>query len=181
VVVSEGVRDANGRFLAEAGSVDAFGHKQLGGVGPLIADLVGAKLGHKHHAAVSDYLQRSARHIASRTDLEHARAVGKAAVAYALAGMNAVMPVIRRVSQRPYRWTIEPAPLDRIANREKKLPPEFIRGDGFGITPAARRHLAPLIAGQAYPPYREDGLPDYVALKNRPVRKKLPPFEIPGH
>ncbi len=180
VVVSEGVRDAAGRFLAEAGSVDAFGHKQLGGVGPLIADLVGAKLGYKHHAAVSDYLQRSARHIASKTDLAHARAVGKAAVAYALAGMNAVMPVIRRVSQRPYRWTIEPAPLERIANREKTLPPEFIRADGFGITPAARRYLAPLIEGEAYPPYRDDGLPDCVALKNRSVRRKLPPFQIPG-
>jgi 6-phosphofructokinase 1 len=177
VVVSEGVRDATGRFLAEAGGVDAFGHKQLGGVGPRIADLVGAKLGYKHHAAVSDYLQRSARHLASKTDLAHARAVGKAAVAYALAGMNAVMPVIRRVSNRPYRWTVEPAPLERIANREKKLPPEFIRADGFGITPAARRYLAPLIEGEAYPPYRDDGLPDYVALKNRPVRKKLPPFE----
>jgi 6-phosphofructokinase 1 len=177
VVVSEGVRDATGRFLAEAGGVDAFGHKQLGGVGPRIADLVGAKLGYRHHAAVSDYLQRSARHLASKTDLAHARAVGKAAVAYALAGMNAVMPVIRRVSNRPYRWTVEPAPLERIANREKKLPPEFIRADGFGITPAARRYLAPLIEGEAYPPYRDDGLPDYVALKNRPVRKKLPPFE----
>jgi 6-phosphofructokinase 1 len=181
VVVSEGVRDASGRFLAEAGSVDAFGHKQLGGVGPLIADLVGAKLGLKHHAAVSDYLQRSARHIASKTDLEQARAVGKAAVSYALAGMNAVMPVIRRTSSRPYRWTVEPAPLERIANREKKLPASYIRSDGFGITAAARRYLAPLIEGQAYPPFRADGLPEYVTLRNRPVRKKLPPFEVGGH
>ncbi len=181
IVVSEGVRDATGRFLAEAGGVDAFGHRQLGGVGPLIADLVGAKLGYKHHAAVSDYLQRSARHIASKTDLAHARAVGKAAVAYALAGMNAVMPAIRRTSQRPYRWTIEPAPLDRVANREKQLPRQFIRADGFGITAAARRYLAPLIEGEAHPPYRADGLPDYVVLKNRPVRKKLPQFRIPGH
>jgi 6-phosphofructokinase 1 len=177
VVVSEGLRDASGKFLAEAGSTDAFGHTQLGGVGPLIANLVKQKLGYKFHWAVSDYLQRAARHLASKTDAEQAAAVGKAAVAYALAGMNAVMPVIRRLSASPYRWRIEPAPLSAIANHEKKMPPDFIRADGYGITAKARRYLAPLIAGEAYPRYA-DGLPVYVMPKFKPVKKKLATYSI---
>jgi 6-phosphofructokinase 1 len=178
VVVSEGLRDTQGRFLAEAGTSDAFGHVQLGGVGPLIANLVKDKLGYKYHWAVSDYLQRSARHIASKTDWEQAYAVGKAAVRYALANMNAVMPVIRRVSQRPYRWDVAPAALTTIANHEKKMPLNFIRADGYGITLKCRRYLEPLIHGEAYPPYGPDGLPRYVALRNRLVRRKLPPYAI---
>ena len=120
-----------------------------------------------------DYLQRSARHIASKTDLDQAMAVGRAAVRLALEGSNATMPVIRRTSDRPYRWTVEPAPLSRIANREKKLPAAFLRKDGYGITAAARRYLEPLIRGEAYPPYGRNGVPAYVELKNRLVEKKL--------
>ncbi|MGC4028762.1 MAG: 6-phosphofructokinase [Steroidobacteraceae bacterium] len=172
IVVSEGVKGPDGKFLAEAGTRDAFGHAQLGGVGPVIANLVKEKLGHKYHWAVADYLQRAARHIASKTDVEQAYAVGKAAVEYAVKGMNAVMPAIIRKSSRPYRWVIEPAPLDAIANVEKKVPREFITADGFGITAACRRYLAPLIAGEDYPPYK-DGLPDYVRIKGRPVRRRL--------
>jgi len=160
VVVSEGVRDANGKFLAETeGSKDAFGHSQLGGVGPLIAGLVKDKLAMKVHWTVPDYLQRSARHLASKTDLEHALAVGKAAVDYALKGMNGVMPVIKRVSNNPYRWKIEAASLEKIANHEKKMPASFIRKDGYGITAACRTYLSPLIAGEAAVPYRKNGLP----------------------
>ncbi len=179
VVASEGVQDAAGRFLADAGTKDAFGHVQLGGVAPVLASLVHAELGLKVHWAVPDYLQRSARHAASRTDVEQALAVGRAAVDYALAGTNAVMPVIRRTSDSPYRWKIEPAPLSRIANREKKMPRSFIRRDGFGITPAARRYLAPLIQGEAAPPLGPNGLPRYVTLKNVAVAKKLAP-RVPG-
>lgn len=178
VVASEGLKNAAGQFLAEAGSRDAFGHAQLGGVAPVLASLVKAKLGYKYHWALPDYLQRSARHLASKTDVEHACAVGRAAVDYALAGMNAVMPVIVRTSDAPYRWKIESAPLDRIANREKKLPKGFIRRDGYGITAAARRYLEPLIRGEEAPKYLRDGLPDYVRLKKTLVAKKLAPYAI---
>ncbi|HET8554771.1 MAG TPA: 6-phosphofructokinase [Rhodanobacteraceae bacterium] len=174
VVASEGVHDASGKLLADAGTRDAFGHVQLGGVAPLLANLVHEKLGLKVHWALPDYLQRSARHAASKVDVEQAQAVGKAAVNYALKGMNAVMPVIKRTSDAPYRWKIEPAPLSKIANREKKMPKNFIRRDGFGITAAARRYLAPLIRGEAPPPLGRDGLPKYVRLGNVAVTKKLP-------
>ncbi len=177
VVASEGVRDAAGRFLADAGTRDAFGHVQLGGVAPVLANLVHEKLGMKVHWAPPDYLQRSARHAAAKTDVDQAVAVGRAAVEYALEGRNAVMPVIRRTSDKPYRWKIEPAPLGRIANREKKLPAKYIRRDGFGITPAARRYLAPLIRGDATPPEGRDGLPRYVQLKNIGVARKLEAWE----
>ncbi len=177
VVASEGVRNAQGQFLAEAGTRDAFGHSQLGGVAPMLAQLVKDKLGYKYHWALPDYLQRSARHIASKVDAEQAYAVGKAAVDYALAGMNSVMPVIVRTSDAPYRWKVQPAPLAKIANKEKKMPKSFIRRDGFGITDAARRYLSPLIAGEAPPPYGRDGLPRYATPKNLGVARKLPPFQ----
>jgi 6-phosphofructokinase 1 len=177
VVVSEGVRDAAGRFLAEGGTRDAFGHAQLGGAASVLAQLVKDRLDYKVHWALPDYLQRSARHLASATDALQAYAVGRAAVEFALAGMNAVMPVIVRTSDSPYRWKIEPADLKKIANREKKLPKGFIRRDGFGITAAARRYLSPLIRGEAPPPYGKDGLPAYVELKNVPVARKLPAFK----
>ena len=172
VGVSEGLQNAEGELMAEAGTKDAFGHAQLGGVGPLIARLVKDRLDYKYHWAVADYLQRAARHLASKTDLEQSYAVGKAAVELALKGHNAVMPAIVRVSDRPYRWKIGVAPLAEIANAEKKLPRDFITPDGFGITDKARAYLAPLIRGEAPPPYR-DGLPQYVRLKNVAVPKKL--------
>jgi 6-phosphofructokinase 1 len=179
VVVSEGLKNRDGKFLAEAGTTDAFGHTQLGGVGPLIAQLVKSRLGYKYHWAVPDYLQRSARHLASKTDVEQAYAVGKAAVEYAVAGKNAVMPVIRRVSNKPFKWKIEPAPITKIANIEKKLPPGYIRKDGFGITAAARGYFEPLIRGEDPPPYdATSGLPKYARLKRVRVKKKLPAYSI---
>jgi 6-phosphofructokinase 1 len=172
VGVSEGLRNAEGKLMGEAGTKDAFGHAQLGGVGPQIATLVRDRLRYKFHWAVADYLQRAARHIASKTDLDQSYAVGKAAVELALRGQNAVMPAIVRVSDRPYRWKIGVAPLADVANREKMLPRDYITPDGFGITGKARAYLAPLIRGEAPPPYR-DGLPHYVRLKNVEVPKKL--------
>jgi 6-phosphofructokinase 1 len=172
IVVSEGAAYANGKFLAEAGTRDAFGHAQLGGVAPVVANMVRENLGFKYHYAVADYLQRSARHIASATDVKQAYAVGEAAVKMALAGKTAVMPVIRRSSDSPYRWKIDSAPLSRIANKEKMLPRRYITKDGFGITAAGRRYLEPLINGEDYPPYVK-GLPKYVTLKNAPVKPKL--------
>jgi 6-phosphofructokinase 1 len=169
--VSEGLHDKDGKFLAESGLKDAFGHSQLGGVAPRIAELVRGKLGYKHHWAVADYLQRAARHIASKADLEQSYAVGKAAVEYAVAGMNSVMPTIVRTSSKPYRWKIGVAQLKDVANVEKKMPRDFITPDGFHITQKCRNYLAPLIAGEAYPPY-EGGLPKYVRLRNSAVRKK---------
>src|ERR1700691_4973778 len=178
VVVSEGVRDADGKFLAEAGTKDAFGHSQLGGVGPVVAQMTQEAFGYKFHWAVADYLQRSARHIASKVDVDQAYAVGKAAVELALKGRNAVMPVIIRKSSKPYRWSIGEAPLSKIANQEKKLPRSFITADGFGITAAARAYLSPLIGGEDYPPYRH-GLPAYAALKGVGVPKRLrTPFVV---
>ncbi len=172
VVVSEGVRNAEGKFLSEAGTKDAFGHVQLGGVAPMIANLVKDKLGYKYHWAVADYLQRAARHIASKTDVEQAYALGKAAVELAIEGRNAVMPVIVRKSDSPYTWEIGSADLADVANVEKKMPREYISEDGFTITDACRRYLSPLIQGEDYPPYK-NGLPDYVILKNVAVPKKL--------
>jgi len=178
VVVSEGVRDAGGKFLAEAGTKDAFGHAQLGGVGPVVAQMTQEAWGYKFHWAVADYLQRSARHIASKVDVEQAYAVGKAAVQLALRGKNAVMPIIVRRSSKPYRWSIGEAPLAAVANQEKKLPRHFITKDGFGITAAARAYLQPLIGGEDYPPYVR-GLPSYVELKGVSVPKRLKrPFVI---
>lgn len=178
VVASEGIRDAEGRFVADAGGrTDSFGHKQLGGVASHLAGRVQDVLGIKVHWALPDYLQRSARHLASNTDLEHAQAVGSAAVEYALAGMNGVMPVIVRTGDAPYRWKVEAAPLAKIANKEKTLPAGFIRRDGYGITAKARAYLEPLIRGEAPPPYGKDGLPRYVTLRNEGVPPRLPAWQ----
>ena len=177
VVVSEGVRDAAGNFLADQGLRDAFGHAQLGGVAPVVAAVVKESLKLKVHWAVADYLQRSARHIASKTDVAQAYAVGKAAVELALKGRNAVMPTIVRKSDKPYKWSVGVANLDDVANVEKKLPRDFITEDGFGITAQCRQYLAPLIQGEDYPPFR-NGLPQYVTLKNAAVPRKLPEFKL---
>ncbi|MGD8323287.1 MAG: 6-phosphofructokinase [Gammaproteobacteria bacterium] len=172
VVVSEGTRNPDGSFLAESGLKDAFGHSQLGGVAANLAQLVASELGLKYHYAIADYLQRSARHLASKTDVEQAYAVGKAAVELAVAGETAVMPTIVRKSSRPYRWSIGKVALSRVANKEKMMPRRFISKDGFGITAACRQYLEPLIRGEDYPPYR-NGLPRYVTLRNKPVVAKL--------
>ncbi|HEV2333834.1 MAG TPA: 6-phosphofructokinase [Gammaproteobacteria bacterium] len=172
VVASEGVRNPDGTFLAEAGSRDAFGHAQLGGVAPTLAAMVKAEHQYKYHWALADYLQRAARHVASKVDVEQSYAVGKAAVELAVKGHNAVMPAIQRKSAKPYKWGIRVAKLAEVANREKFMPREFITADGFGITPACRRYLAPLIQGEDYPPYK-NGVPDYARLKNLAVKRKL--------
>ncbi len=172
IVVSEGVQNAEGKFLAEAGGVDSFGHAQLGGVAPVIAELVKSKLGYKYHWAVADYLQRSARHIASKSDVEQAYALGVKAVEYAIAGHNAVMPTVERVSDDPYEWKIGMANLADVANVEKMMPENYISEDGMHITEECRRYLQPLIQGEDYPPFK-NGLPDYVELVNAPVEKKL--------
>ena len=169
--VSEGIKGKDGKFFAESGLKDAFGHAQLGGVAPAIAQLIKDKLGYKYHWAVADYLQRAARHIASKTDVDQAYALGQAAVEFALAGKNSVMPAVRRLSDAPYTWDIIEAPLANVANVEKFMPKEFITEDGFHITEACRRYLSPLIAGEDYPPFK-NGLPDYVRLKNTLVAKK---------
>lgn len=172
VVVSEGIRNEEGQFLSDAGIRDAFGHAQLGGVAPVLAQLIKTELGYKYHWAVADYLQRAARHIASQVDVDQAYALGKAAVELALDGHNAIMPIIKREQDSPYRWSIGQVPLAEVANQEKAMPAEYIREDGMGITEACRRYLAPLIQGEAYPPY-QNGLPDYVSFKNQLIDKKL--------
>lgn len=172
IVASEGVRDKDGHFLSEAGTNDAFGHAQLGGVAPHIANLIKQHLGYKYHWAVSDYLQRAARHIASKTDVDQAYALGRAAVEFALKGENGVMLTIERLPSENYQWTIGTAPLEKVANIEKSMPKEFISASGFHITKACRAYLAPLIEGESYPRY-EDGLPVYVRLKKTLVPKKL--------
>ncbi len=172
IVASEGTQHEDGSFLAESGLKDAFGHSQLGGLAPTLAQMVKDELGYKYHWAVADYLQRSARHIASLTDVKQAYDLGEAAVELALQGKNAIMPCIVRGKGQRYRWTIGEAPLEQVANREKKMPRNFITSDGFGITGAAREYLEPLIQGEAYPEYSR-GMPRYVRLKNVPVPRKL--------
>ncbi len=175
VVVSEGIRNEQGQFLSDAGLRDAFGHAQLGGVAPVLAQLVKQELHYKYHWAVADYLQRAARHIASKVDVEQAYALGKAAVELALNGQNAIMPIIKREQDSPYRWSISHVSLESVANQEKAMPADFIGSDGMSITESCRRYLEPLIQGEAYPPYI-NGLPDYVQLKNELITKKLPAF-----
>ncbi|WP_036248461.1 6-phosphofructokinase [Methylobacter sp. BBA5.1] len=177
VVVSEGVKGADGKFLAEAGGTDAFGHAQLGGAAPVVANIVKDALGYKYHWAVADYLQRAARHIASKTDVDQAYAMGKAAVELAISGKSAVMPTIVRTSDAPYQWHVGHADLKDVANVEKMMPAEFISDDGFGITEACRHYLQPLIMGEDYPPYK-NGLPDYVTMKKQMIAKKLPEFSV---
>ena len=173
MVVSEGCHWPDGKFLAEQGTRDAFGHAQLGGAAPVVANMIKEALGYKFHWGVADYMQRAARHIASKSDVDQAYAMGKAAVEYALKGHNSVMPTIDRVSDKPYKWKVGMAPLAKVANVEKMMPKNFITADGFGITEKCRTYLAPLMKGEDYPPY-QDGLPKYVTLKNLPVPKKLP-------
>ena len=172
IVVSEGIKNPEGQFLAEAGGRDSFGHAQLGGVAPVVAQMIKDEHGYKYHWAVADYLQRAARHIASKTDVDQAYALGKAAVQLALKGQNAVMPTIVRKSNKPYKWTIGVAKLSAVANVEKMMPKNYITKDGFGITERCRTYLQPLIKGEDYPPYK-NGLPQYVVLKNVAVPKKL--------
>ncbi len=178
VVVSEGAQYADGRFLAEQGTRDSFGHAQLGGVAPVVANMVKDALGYKFHWAVADYLQRAARHLASKSDVEQAYALGKSGVDMALAGQNAIMPTIDRISSSPYQWKIGSAALSEVANVEKMMPAEFITDDGFGITDACREYLYPLIQGEAYPDYDDRGMPKYVVLKNQLVAQKLDKFEV---
>jgi len=177
IVVSEGVQGADGKFLADQGLKDAFGHAQLGGVAPVVANMIREDLGLKYHWGVADYLQRAARHIASKSDVEQAYALGEAAVKYALAGDNSVMPTVDRISDNPYKWEIGKASLDQVANVEKMMPRDYISEDGFGITQACRTYLGPLMEGEDYPPYK-NGLPQYVMLDHKMVDKKLEAFEI---
>jgi len=177
VVVSEGCHYPDGKFLAEQGSKDAFGHAQLGGAAPVVAGLVKQALGHKFHWAVADYLQRAARHIASKTDVKQAYELGAKAVDLALKGHNAVMPTVDRLSDVPYKYKIGLAPLSKVANVEKFMPKDFITADGFGITAKCKRYLAPLINGEDYPKYK-GGLPVYATLKNAAVAKKLAAFDL---
>ena len=177
VVVSEGVHWPDGKFLAETGLKDAFGHSQLGGAAPVVANMIQAGLGYKYHWGVADYMQRAARHIASKSDVDQAYATGKAAVEFAIKGHNSVMPAIKRISNKPYKWKIEMAPLKKIANVEKMMPASFISKDGYGITAKCREYLAPLMKGEDYPPYK-DGLPKYTVLKKVAVPKKLAPFTL---
>ena len=176
VVASEGIRYADGRFVAESGTKDAFGHAQLGGVAPHLAEVVRGRLGFKFHWAVADYLQRAARHIASAVDVEQAYAMGKGAVELALAGVHGKLPIVVRLSDDPYRWEVGSADLSAVANVEKTVPADHISEDGFHVTDAARRYLAPLIQGEDYPPY-ENGIPAYVRLSNQLVEKTLPAWE----
>jgi 6-phosphofructokinase len=176
IAVSEGTRDADGSFLQDSGNLDAFGHKQLGGLAPTICEMIKSELGYKYHWAVSDYLQRAARHIASQTDVEQAYQLGYKAIEFALAGKTDVMLTIERFNTPDYQWQIGTAMLEQVANVEHTMPREFISADGFGITPACRAYLEPLIQGEAYPPY-QNGLPNYIHLQKHLVEKKLPAFE----
>jgi len=178
IVVSEGTHYPDGKFLAEQGTRDSFGHAQLGGAAPVVANMIKDTLGYKFHWAVADYLQRAARHLASESDVEQAYALGQKAVEFALEGHNSIMPTVDRLSNNPYKWEIGQAPLSEVANVEKMMPMEFITDDGFGITQGCKDYLYPLIKGEAYPPYKDNGMPDYVTLKLQSVGQKLDKFEV---
>jgi len=178
IVVSEGTHYPDGKFLAEQGTRDSFGHAQLGGAAPVVANMIKDALGYKFHWAVADYLQRAARHLASESDVEQAYALGQKAVEFALQGHNSIMPTVDRLSNNPYKWEIGQAPLSEVANVEKMMPMEFITDDGFGITQGCKDYLYPLIKGEAYPPYKDNGMPDYVTLKLQSVGQKLDKFEV---
>ena len=177
IVVSEGCHWPDGTFLAEQGTRDSFGHAQLGGAAPVVANMIKESLGYKFHWAVADYLQRAARHLASESDVEQAYALGKAAVEKALEGKNSIMPTVVRESSSPYKWSIGEAPLSEVANVEKMMPMDFISDDGYGITDKCKEYLYPLIQGEAYPPY-ENGMPKYVTMKGISVEQKLEKFEL---
>lgn len=170
VVTAEGLCDAGGCNFGVSS-------RRAGTVGRYIADMVEVHLGYKQHLAVADYLQRSARHLASAVDVAQAHALGAAALRLALAGESDVAPILHRLSDAPYRWEIRTAPLAALANVERRLPPEFISADGYHITEACRRYLAPLIAGEDLPPFA-NGLPVYVRLKNQSVTRRLPVYAV---
>jgi 6-phosphofructokinase 1 len=178
IVVSEGCHWPDGTFLAEQGTRDSFGHAQLGGAAPVVANMIKEALDLKFHWAVADYLQRAARHLASESDVQQAYALGKAAVEKALAGKNSIMPTEVRESSSPYKWSIGEAPLSEVANVEKMMPTDFITEDGYGITDKCKEYLYPLITGEAYPPYNDNGMPNYVTLKGVSVAKKLDAFNL---
>ena len=178
IVVSEGCKGPDGRFLADQGTEDAFGHAQLGGAAPVVAQMIKDQLGLKYHWAVADYLQRSGRHLASAVDVDQAYALGAKAVELALQGKSAVMPVIQRTSSQPYQWHLDEAPLAVVANQEKMMPEDFISADGFGITQACKDYLYPLISGESYPTYDLRGMPQYVTIRGVLVPKKLPEFVL---
>jgi len=178
IVVSEGTHWPDGRFLAEQGTRDDFGHAQLGGAAPVVANIIKDALGYKFHWAVADYLQRAARHLSSKSDVEQAYALGQAGVEMAIAGDNSIMPTVVRTSNNPYAWEIGKAPLSEVANVEKMMPMDFISEDGFGITDACKEYLYPLIQGEDYPEYDDNGMPKYVTMKGILVDKKLPEFEV---
>ncbi|MDA9608638.1 6-phosphofructokinase, partial [SAR86 cluster bacterium] len=171
IIASEGTQTKSGKFLADSGLTDAFGHKQLGGVAPVLASMI-SKMGLKNHWAVADYLQRSARHISSKTDLDQAYAVGAHAVKLAIAGKTAIMPIIKRLSDSPYKWKIETASLKNVANVEKTMPKKFISANGFEITAAGKKYLRPLIQGEASTKYK-NGIPEVAELKKVLVQKKV--------
>ena len=171
VVASEGVTYADGGLLSGSLVEDAFGHKQLGGVAPALCSMIKNTLGYKYHYAVADYLQRSARHLASRTDVEQAYAVGHIAVEKALEGKNAIMISIQRAKSENYSWTLGEVALDKVANQEKPMPQSFISENGFGITQKARDYLLPLINGEDYPPFK-NGIPAYAELQNKLIAKR---------
>jgi len=178
IVVSEGCHWPDGKFLAEQGTRDSFGHAQLGGAAPVVANIIKDALGYKFHWAVADYLQRAARHISSESDVEQAYALGAAAVEKALEGKNSIMPTVVRESSSPYKWSIGEAPLSEVANVEKMMPMDFISDDGFGITDKCKEYLYPLIKGEAYPEYDDNGMPKYVTMKGVAVPKKLDSFDL---
>lgn len=178
VVVSEGAHYPDGTFLAEQGTRDNFGHAQLGGAAPIVANMIKDACGYKYHWAVADYLQRAARHLSSESDVEQAYALGQAAVEKAVEGKNSIMPTVVRESSAPYKWSIGEANLADVANVEKMMPMDFISEDGFGITDKCKEYLYPLIKGESYPEYDDNGMPKYVTMKNEIIEKKLPDFDL---
>ena len=177
IVASEGIKSKN-KFISDSGLKDSFGHAQLGGVAPVLSNMITSKLNIKVHWAVSDYLQRSARHIGSRVDVEQAYMLGKSGIDYAKKNITDVMLTIIRVNNKSkFQWKVSHTPLDNVANQEKMLPRNFIKSNGYEISKSCRSYITDLTQGEDYPSYA-NGFPRYANLNCKTIKKKLKKFNL---
>ena len=177
IVASEGIKDNKNKFLSDSGLKDSFGHAQLGGVAPVLSSIITNKLKYKVHWAVSDYLQRAARHIASTVDVDQAYALGLESIKVAKLDNNNIMLTIKSTKiKQKYKWSISSTNLNNVANVEKMLPKNFIKSNGFEITRSCKEYISNLIQGEDYPSY-DNGIPQYAKLECKTIKKKLPAYK----
>ncbi|MBH44686.1 MAG: 6-phosphofructokinase [Gammaproteobacteria bacterium] len=177
IVASEGIKNSKNQFISDSGGKDSFGHAQLGGVAPILASLINKSLKYKVHWSVADYLQRAARHVASKIDVQQAYTLGMEAIKYAKIKKSGIMLTIDSKKSKKYSWSIGYTDLKNVANKEKRLPKKYISNDGYAITQSCRQYISNLINGEDYPKYK-NGLPLYSKLRKILIKKKLDKFEL---